>query len=456
MRKKEQDKLDRWLRSDDRKPLVLRGARQVGKTWLVRDLAARHKLDLVELNLERNPRLAQHFESNDPRQILENLEAEFSRRFSSSRSLLFLDEIQATPELLGTLRWFMEELPSLAVIAAGSLLDFALQKHEFSMPVGRITYAYIEPVSFLGFLQASGNTPLYEHLSNATMDNPPATSLHDKCLQFYFEYSLVGGMPAVVAKWFTTRDFSECLKLQQDLLTTYQDDFSKYSKKADVRLLVKIIDSAARQLGNKFVASRVEAGVRAAEIKSALSLLASARVLSFVRHTSGNGIPMGAESNDKFYKILFLDTGLVSALLHLSQLNINEVKAQLFKSKGPLAEQFVGQQLRAALSQLEDPALFYWQRTDGRQGEIDYLIQHGNKIVPIEVKSGASGAMKSLHQFMHDKNLDLAIRCDLNPMSISNIKVKTTTGKAVCYKLFSVPLYLAERIPDILQRAILK
>ncbi len=453
MRKIQQKTLDQWLQSDNRKPLVLRGARQVGKTWLVRDLAERHQLDLVELNLERNPRLARHFESNEPRQILENLEAELGRRFATSRTLLFLDEIQATPELLATLRWFKEELPSLAVIAAGSLLDFTLKKHEFSMPVGRITYAYIEPVSFMGFLQASGNMPLYEHITNASVKNPPSPSLHEKCLQLYFEYSLVGGMPAVVSNWFANRDFSACLKLQQDLLATYQDDFSKYSKTNDVRTLVRIIDSVARQLGNKFVASRAGEGVRAAEIKNSISLLTGARVVSFIKHTSGNGVPLGAESNDKFYKVLFLDTGLISALLHLSQLNVSEIKTQLFKNKGPLAEQFVGQQLRAALSQFEDPALFYWQRTDGRQGEIDYIIQHGNKIIPIEVKSGAAGAMKSLHQFMYDKQLDLAVRCDLNPMSIQKIEVKTTTGNPVSYNLISVPLYLAERIPEILRHA---
>ncbi len=220
--------LDKWLKSHHRKPIVLRGARQVGKTWLVRDLATRHHLELIELNFERFPTLADLFSENKPEEILTNIEAELGKTIDPASSILFLDEIQAAPELFSKLRWFKEDMPNLPVVAAGSLLEFALNKYEYSVPVGRITYLYLEPMSFFEFILSSGNHALYEKLKNFRIEKGLPESLHEKCLALFHDFCLVGGMPEVAKEWVNTKDMKSCIMLQQDLLETYRDDFHKY------------------------------------------------------------------------------------------------------------------------------------------------------------------------------------------------------------------------------------
>ncbi len=444
--------LDEWLKLKKRKPLILHGARQVGKTWLVRDMAKRNNLELIELNFEKRPEIAEHFNSNDPVKILTNLESELNCKIILNNSLLFLDEIQAKPELLSVLRWFMEEMPQLPVISAGSLLDFALKDHTFSMPVGRITYYYLEPMSFLEFILASGNRSLYMQLTDMQINEPLNDTLHKKCLELYSNYCLIGGMPEVVAEWYETNDYKRCIKVQQDLIAIFRDDFNKYSKRIRTENLYKVLRSVPDQLGNKFITSRVGASLRSGEVKNALALLTQARICHKIFHTSGNGLPLGAEANEKFFKVLMVDIGLVSIQLGLSRLKLTDARDFIFKNKGSLAEQFVGQQIRLIQSALEDTALYYWQRTSGRQGEIDYIIQYGTTIIPVEVKAGAKGAMKSLHQFMFDKKLDLAVRCDQNAQALYMMDVKTTIGDRVSYKLLSIPFYLVEVLPSLLEQ----
>lgn len=446
------EELDRWLKNPDRKPLVMRGARQVGKTWLVRDFAKRHGLELIELNLEKYPQYADLFADNSPQKILKNIEAELALRILPESSCLFLDEIQAAPELFSKLRWFREDMPALPVIAAGSLLEFALGKADFSMPVGRIAYFYLEPLSFFEFALALGNEPLYEKMISTTPQEPLPNPLHVRCIELYRQYCLVGGMPETVRTWLDGRDMQACIKIQHDLLATYRDDFHKYGGEIDARLLHRILLSVARQIGNKFVYSRVDPDVKAPSVKKALMFLSQAKVISKIAHSSGSGLPLGAESNDKFFKALMVDIGLISAHLGLSSVKPADLDSMLLSNRGGLAEQFVGQQLRAAQTPAMDPQLFYWQRTGGRQGEIDYILQHGNHIVPIEVKSGAAGSMKSLHQFMAKKNLEMAVRLDANAPSVEKISVKTTQGQFVRYRLLSLPLYLTGNINALLDR----
>jgi len=450
------DEFANWLKNKNRKPMVLRGARQVGKTWLVRDFAKRQKLKLVELNFERLPGLADLFSENDPVEILRNIEAEKAITIKPDTSLLFLDEIQAAPRLFSKLRWFKEEIPGLPVIAAGSLLDFAIEKYSYSMPVGRITYFHLEPLSFFEFVLATGNESLYKKLSSFSLKSRMPDSLHQKCLDLYRDYCLVGGMPEVVREWVGSKNLMACIKIQQDLLATYRDDFHKYGGKTDAGMLNKLLLSVAKQLGNKFIYSRVDPTQKHVQIKKALSLLAQAKICTKVLHTTGNGLPLGAESNEKFFKVLMLDIGLISVQLGLSSMKHAEAKSILFSNKGGLAEQFVGQQLLASQAPLASGKLYYWQRTGGRQGEIDYIIQHGNSVIPVEVKSGSAGSMKSLHQFMAEKRLNLAVRFNINQPSLETIKVKTTLGKPVSYWLLSLPVYLTECLEDLMPSVVKK
>jgi predicted AAA+ superfamily ATPase len=447
------NELDKWLKSHNRKPMVIRGARQVGKTWLVRDLAKRQKLKLIELNIERFPNLADLFSENNPEEILRNIEAELATTIKHDSSLLFLDEIQAAPELFSKLRWFKEDMQILPVIAAGSLLEFALNKYQYSMPVGRITYFHLEQMSFFEFVLATGNEALYKKLSSFNFEKVMPVSLHEKCLNLYHDFCLVGGMPEVVQEWVNSKNLKPCIKMQRDLLATYRDDFHKYGGEINAGLLTKIMLSVSKQLGNKFIYSRVDPARKLVQIKRALTLLSYAKVCTKVLHTTGNGLPLGAESNEKFFKALMVDIGLISVQLGLSSTKHQEAKNIIFSNKGGLAEQFVGQQLRAAQSPLTAPQLFYWQRTGGRLGEIDYIIQHGNRVVPVEVKSGSAGSMKSLHQFMAEKNLDLAVRCNIYQPSVDNLRVKTTLGTPVSYRLLSIPVYLTERLDELIEQA---
>jgi predicted AAA+ superfamily ATPase len=456
MRRFAEKKLDQWLKSHNRKPMVLRGARQVGKTWLVRDLAKRQRLKLVELNFERLPNLAELFTENNPEEILGNIEAELATTITPDSSLLFLDEIQAAPQLFSKLRWFKEDMQTLPVIAAGSLLDFALSKYRYSMPVGRITYFHLEQMSFFEFVLETGNKALYKKISSFNLEAIIPESLHKKCLALYHDYCLVGGMPEVVQEWINSNNLESCIKIQQDLLATYRDDFHKYGVKIDAGLLNRILQSVSEQLGNKFIYSRVEPAKKVIQIKKALARLSQAKVCTKVLHTAGNGLPLGAESNEKFFKVLMLDIGLVSVQLGLASTRHSDAKNIIFSNKGGLAEQFVGQQLRGAQAPLTDSELFYWQRTGGRQGEIDYVIQHGNRVVPVEVKSGSAGSMKSLHQFMAEKHLDFAVRCNINQPSLENIRLKTTLGKPVSYRLLSIPVYLTERLDELIEQALYK
>jgi uncharacterized protein len=445
--------LDLWLKDSNRKPMVLRGARQVGKTWLVRDFAVRNNLNLVELNLERFPRLADLFSENKPLEIIKNIEAELSIKISPESSCLFLDEIQAAPELFSKLRWFKEDLPELPVIAAGSLLEFAFNQSKYSMPVGRITFFYLEPMTFFEFLLASGNKALYSKLLSLSPENGLPQTLHDKSINLYKQFCLVGGMPEALRTWIETNDMKACLKTQQDLLATYREDFHKYSREMDARLLDRLLLSVAEQLGNKFVYSMVDPQAQTNAIKKAITLIFQAKLCSKIAHTSGNGLPLGAQSNDKFFKALMVDVGLISAQLGLSAEKKPRLEKLFSANKGGIAEQFVGQHLRSSQSPLMEPKLYYWQRTGGRLGEIDYIIQHGSSIIPVEVKSGASGSMKSLHQFMAEKNLNLAVRFDANQPSVEEMNVRTTLGIPVQYQLLSLPLYLAERLGAFIDQA---
>ncbi len=447
MRRIISDYFDTWLGASDKKPIVLRGARQTGKTWVVRNLAERHNHQLVELNFERFPEFAEHFMVNSPREILKSIEADLEVSIDPKRTILFLDEIQAKPELLTVLRWFYEDIPELPVIAAGSLLEFALAMPKFSMPVGRLSYVYLEPMSFFEFLMATNNHKLLERLEDVDISTPLNPRIHDKALTLYLDYCIIGGMPEVVASWQTRGELSRCFELQRNLLATFRDDFNKYIGRMNPDFLNATLSAIPDSLGNKFTFSRVGPGP---QIKKAVELLSCSRLCSHVHHTSGNGLPLGAEGNRKFMKLLLLDIGLVASLSGMSKMKRSDLSQLILANRGGLAEQFVGQQIRAFMSLTEDPRLFYWQRVGGRQGEIDYVIQHRHRIIPVEVKSGASGSMKSLHQFMHDKELDLAVRVDSNPISKMLLEVKTTQGDPSNYTLLSIPFYLMERLPALL------
>lgn len=443
-------KLLEWLKSTSRKPLVLRGARQVGKTWLVRELAKNTKLQLVEINFEKQRNLAIHFESNDPKTILLNLERVLNQVINSKNTILFLDEIQAVPEILAKLRWFYEEMPELAVIAAGSLLEFVLEKHSFSMPVGRIEYFFIEPLGFEEFLLAKNERLILQAIHEFSFDSPVNQGIHEKIMQLFKEFIIVGGMPEAVACWVTTNSLEQISRIHNNLINTYQDDFTKYAGGIASTYLESVLFAVPKMLTQKFVYSQVDPHVKNASIKQASMLLSKARLCHKVKSSHANGVPLGAEVNTKVFKMLLLDVGLVSTILGISVHHFQSADEILLINKGAIAEQVAGQLLRLLFPYYIEPQLYYWNREIPTSiAEIDYVIQNGNKLIPIEVKAGGTGKLRSLHQFMSEKPWKQALRIYAGMAQKDQINFKTTIGNQVDYELISLPFYLISQIPRL-------
>lgn len=435
--------LENWLISSDRKPLVIRGARQVGKTWLVRHFAEKSGKKLIELNFERQPSFASLFNSNDPEQILLNLSAISNQKIDPQNCLLFLDEIQASPQLFSKLRWFAEDLPELSVIAAGSLLEFVLAQHTFSMPVGRISYMHLEPLSFEEFLLANERQSLWDYLVKYDLTTEVPAVIHEQLTILFKEYLLVGGLPAVVSNWINERSLNKINQIKNDLLATYRDDFSKYSGRIATERLDEVMATIPRMLGQKFVFSKVNKTIQAATIKQILELLEKARISHRVQSCSANGVPLAAEIREKYFKEIFLDIGLCSTALGLNLNQVNSIDEIIMINNGAVAEQIVGQLLRTIVPPYIEPSLYCWHREEtGSSAEIDYVIQHGNKVIPIEIKACSTGSLKSLHFFMGLKKYPIALRINSDYPNKTNVNVKDNWGNQIKYTLLSIPFYL--------------
>lgn len=446
--------LESWLIDTYRKPLVIRGARQVGKTWLVRHFAKMAGKQLIEINFEKQATAIKIFASNEGQQILLNLSMVTKCEVIPENSILFLDEIQASPEMFAKLRWLAEDLPQLPVIAAGSLLDFVLADHTFSMPVGRISYAYLEPLSFEEYLQANKRQILYDYLASYKLNAEVATVIHEQLMFLFKEYLLVGGMPAVVQSWVSEHSLDKVGQIQQNLLTTYRDDFAKYKGNIETERLDEVMTAIPKMLGKKFVFSQVNADVKAAAMKQVLNSLQKAKVVNRVRCSAANGVPLAAQIRGKYFKMIFLDVGLCGASLGLNLTEINDAGKIVIVNSGDMAEQVVGQLLRTINPPYIEPALYYWHRDEsGSNAEIDYVIQHGGQVVPIEVKAGTTGTLKSLHLFMGLKKLSLAVRINSDVPSLTPVNLKDTLGNEVQYRLLSIPFYLIGQLHRLISEA---
>lgn len=435
--------LKEWLIAHDRKPLVLRGARQVGKTWAVRRLTEQSGRHLIELNFEKTPSLASLFVSNDPKQILLNLSAVLKKTIIPEQVLLFLDEIQAAPDLLAKLRWFYEELPELPIIAAGSLLEFVLANHSFSMPVGRITYRHLEPLSFEEFLLARDEKGLYDYLQFYDMKAIIPQMIHDQLMHLFKEYVFVGGLPAAVSNWITYKSLERLSEMHHDLLATYRDDFSKYAGRLPLDQMDEVLLSIPKMLAQKFMFSRASTSVSSEAMKRTLDLFEKSRIVHRVQSASSNGVPLESEIKEKYFKMIFFDTGLCCAALGINLYQITSLSDLNMINRGGLSEQVVGQLLRTLYPFYIEPKLYCWHRDEkGSSAEIDYVMQYENKVIPIEVKSGSRGSLKSLHLFMALKKSTAAVRINSDFPTITPVDVKNAGGQSVQYTLLSIPFYL--------------
>ncbi len=412
--------LSEWATRPVHKPILLRGARQVGKSTAVRHLGESFKY-YVEINLEKQSNYIDLFKKDlDVTRIVPQMAAMCGTPIVPNETLLFIDEIQESQEAIMALRYFKEDMPNLHVIAAGSLLEFVLDEIP-TFGVGRIHSMYMFPMTFDEFLRANGEQLLLDSRSQANMDAPLPAPLHEKLIGLMRTFMLVGGMPESVVKWVQTHDFLQCQEVQDDIITGYEADFPKYKKKVDPQLLIATMKSAATQATKKFVYSRVPGEYKTAEVKKALDLLIKAGILIPVTHSSGNGLPLGDESDESIRKVLLLDTGLMLRLLNMTMGDTSAITAQILTAtaadlvnKGPMAEMLAGLELLHYLTPNLHHDLYYWVRqAKNATAEIDYLLSRDMKVLPFEVKAGVQGGMKSLWDFMREKKLDQAVRCSL-------------------------------------------
>lgn len=453
--------LSEWASRKTHKPLLLRGARQVGKSTAVRHLAE-HFDSYVEINFEKQASYIPLFQEPDieVKRIVSQIAAMAGKRIQPGETLLFLDEVQACPEAILALWFFKEDLPDLHVVAAGSLLEFALDELS-SFGVGRIHSMFVFPMTFDEFLIANGEQLLMEARNSATTSHPLAQPLYDKLVGLMRTFMLVGGMPEAVAKWVETHDYLACQEVQDDIMVTYEDDFPKYRKKIDPQLLRLTMRSAAVQVTNKFVFSAVGGDYKAAEVKKALDMLTKAGILIPVTHTAANGLPLGSEADTSYQKILLLDTGLMLRLLNMTTGDISELTEHILTSdvsdlvnKGPMAEMLAGLELLHYLTPNIRHEIYYWQRqAKNSQAEVDYISSYRQTVLPIEVKADKQGGMKSLWIFMREKELTNAVRCSLENFGAFDYVDQEAHGAIRHVQI--CPLYAISQLESLLKATLL-
>jgi hypothetical protein len=410
--------LERWRAESRHKPLLIRGARQVGKTQTIREFGKKFD-QFIEINFEETPRLTALFAGDlSPAAICENIAAIHRTSIVPGQTLLFLDEIQNCPQAIAALRFFHEKMPGLHLIAAGSLLEFALAEMP-TFGVGRIRSMFMYPLSFGEFLTGSGEHHLLAKVNEANPAKPMNEALHDKLTGLVRKFICLGGMPEIVAAYLETKDLHRCQQLLDDLIISIRADFAKYRKKAPVSRLNEVFQSVVFQAGQKFMVSKACVQATHSQVREALQLLITAGLIIPVTHSSATGIPLGAGANPRKQKMLVYDTGIFQRIMGLDLAEF--LLAEKFDAinKGNVAEQFVGLELLKSESCYQHPSLHYWHReAKNSNAEVDYVITLAREIVPVEVKAGHKGAMQSLFLFLQEKQLRTGIRISNENFSV--------------------------------------
>ena len=386
--------LRRWQESTRRKPLILRGARQVGKTWSLKEFGKTRFESLALVDLERNQPLRKLFDGDlKVTRICSDLEVILQQKITPGKTLLFFDEIQACPRAITALRYFYEEMPELHVVAAGSLLEFALE--ESSFPVGRVQFLNLYPLCFAEYLEAIGNAPA----ATAVLGHPAEISpaVHDLLRDELKRYFFIGGMPAALKAYLGNNSLRDAFEVQEELAESYRMDFAKYAPRVDRFCLDSVFTSLSQHIGKQIKYARLGEGYSNPTLKKAFDALCLAQVARRIPSVDPSGLPLGATASAKLFKALMLDIGLMRYLSGMPN-DIEYAKSDLLAIyRGAMAEQFVGQEMLVA----QQGSLYYWERqAKNSSAEVDYLAVLNGKIHPVEVKSGATGSLRSLHLFL--------------------------------------------------------
>ncbi|MBM3434979.1 MAG: ATP-binding protein [Bacteroidetes bacterium] len=434
MKRDKLKQLIRWKNSDSRKPLIIRGARQVGKTWLMKEFGKLNYEQVVYLNFEKTKRLKSIFtEDFDIQRMIIALQVESALTIQAENTLLIFDEIQAIPEALTTLKYFAEEAPQYHIIAAGSLLGVALHA-DISFPVGKVEYMDLYPMSFTEFLLAIGEKGLLNILDSGDWNliSSYAIKFIEKLRYYYF----VGGMPEAILKFRENFNFEEVRKIQKDLLNAYDQDFSKHSPVELVPRLRMVWNSLPAQLAKenkKFIYGLLKNGARAKEFELAITWLADCGQVYKIHGISKPRMPLKAYEIQSTFKLFMVDIGLLGAMTDLDKKTILLGNKIFIEFKGAFTEQYVLQQLKTE----EDLSIYYWS-SDSSKAEIDFVIQHTGKVVPIEVKAEENLQAKSLKVYYEKFQPAVSLRASMSDFRKGEW-------------LVNVPLYAISRIPGIIK-----
>ena len=435
-----ENELNNWSLRSDRKPLVLRGARQVGKTTVVNKFGEQFE-NYLYVNLEKAPSKQLIESTDDVKKLLPLLFLYCNKPRKEGKTLLFIDEIQASSHALSLLRYFYEDTPEIFVIAAGSLLETMLDKH-VSLPVGRVEYMAIHPCSFIEYLRAIGEGRFVNLITKAELPN----AFHEEILQHFHLYAVIGGMPEVVARYTASKDIVALSRTYNQLLNGYKNDVEKYAESNKQANVIRyILDEGWAFSGQAITLGGFASSVyKARETGEAFRTLNKAMLLELVYPTTNVLMPAVSDLK-KSPKLFWLDAGLVNYASGIQReylLNKDLMDAW----RGMAAEQIVAQELKA-LSFETGLKRNYWMRNKrGSTAEVDFITVSDGKIIPIEVKSGHNAHLKSIHQFMNDTNHDIAIRIWSGNYSVD--KVKTINGKE--FRLINLPFYQISALPHIL------
>lgn len=432
--------LVRWKTSAKRRPLIIRGARQVGKSFTIEQLGKNEFESISIVNFENRPEFIGCFNTLDPKEIVSQLEVFLDQKIVQGKTLLFFDEIQECPRAITALRYFKEQMPDLHVIAAGSLLEFALNDDHFSFPVGRVQFMYMKPMSFIEFLEAIGRQSLIEQLHKISLKKPPSEAIHQEFLKYVHLYFLIGGMPEVIDTYRKEHSLLSCRRIQEMLLSAYKKDFGKYAPKTQHKYLQRIFEQAPHYVANNVRYSKIdpEASNPAREYKHAIQLLTYAGLIKPIVASAANGIPLEAEVNEKKFKLLFLDIGLLTQAMHFSPEAYTGDSLRMI-NQGAVTEQLVGQELLAYEDPYFDTHLYFWEREKlGSSAQVDYLTTIDSKIFPIEVKASRGTHLKSIKLFMAEKKCSLGIKISEEELHVDN-------------NIITVPFYLISQLPRLVK-----
>ncbi len=430
-----------WERKKPRKPLIIRGARQVGKTTAV-EMFSKNFDEYIYLNLDKKDERSIFEKNYNIDDLITAIYLKKKKKRIEGKTLIFIDEIQSSPEAVKMLRYFYEERPDLYIIAAGSLLESFLET-QISFPVGRVEYAYMYPLTFLEFLNASGEESLLKEIETI----PVRTVAHERLLELFHKYTLIGGMPEIVSNYIQNEDIASLGTIYESLLSSYLDDVEKYAKQQTQRETIRhAISTAPYEAGQRIKFQGFgNSNYRSREMSEALRLLEKSLLIDIVYPTTSVELP-ATPNKRKAPKLRFLDIGLTN---YFANFQPNLIKIEDLNSiyKGTITENIVAQELKALKDFSNEKTSFWVRESKQASSEVDFVIPFQNMLVPIEVKSGRSGTLRSLHHFMDNTPHHFAIR--LSPREVSVENLKTTKGKN--FKMLNIPYYLTPKIFEYIE-----